>query len=142
MRIKILGTPMAKQSARFFKNNGRMMSYQPKEIVEWKSSVQLQLKQCLPQDFTLLPSPVILTKLHFIFPELKSFTKKKKEHIKEGGHIDKTTKPDIDNLMKNFFDACNGILWRDDAEISSIQNIKKIYGSQPGIILEVYDNEI
>lgn len=59
------------------------------------------------------------------------------KHLEEGFKIYKTTKPDIDNLMKNLFDVCNGIVWIDDARIVEIEHIEKIYGKVPRIELEV-----
>lgn len=35
-------------------------------------------------------------------------------------------KPDLDNLCKNAFDACNGVLWKDDALIFEM-HASKIY---------------
>jgi Holliday junction resolvase RusA-like endonuclease len=42
-------------------------------------------------------------------------------------------KPDIDNLLKGFFDALNGVLFVDDNQIFEIGKVKKIYSESPGI---------
>lgn len=47
------------------------------------------------------------------YPIPKSWSKKKKKSV-----IFKTSKPDVDNLAKLVMDACNGIVWRDDAQIA------------------------
>tara|TARA_Y100000034_G_scaffold122661_1_gene168417 strand:- start:562 stop:1041 length:480 start_codon:yes stop_codon:yes gene_type:complete len=36
------------------------------------------------------------------------------------------TKPDIDNLLKSTFDACNGLLWSDDSQIARLDTIKRV----------------
>lgn len=45
------------------------------------------------------------------------------------------TRPDIDNYLKLLCDACNGVLWHDDSQITSIQASKQ-FGT-PRIELEL-----
>ena len=137
MKLTILGIPLEKQSARFAKRGKFMMSYQPKKITNWVAQARMQILEQLPQDWKPLDGNVIITKLEFIFPPLKSWSKKKLKTLQDGGLIYKTTKPDLDNLQKNIYDACNGIVWIDDARIVEIQSIRKIYGDVPRIELEV-----
>ena len=47
-----------------------------------------------------------------------------------------SVKPDIDNLGKSLIDACNGILWKDDALIVKVTK-EKIYGDTGQIVLRV-----
>ena len=70
-----------------------------------------------------LQGPVYVDFL-FVFPELK----KPKEH--------KTSKPDLDNLIKLYADAANGILWMDDAQITMLSAEKK-FGKTPEVIITV-----
>lgn len=81
---------------------------------------------------------IIISKLDFIFPPLESMSKKQTDAIKEGAVIPKTTRGDIDNHMKMIFDCCNDIIWKDDARIWWIGNIRKIFGPKGQIIIEVY----
>ncbi len=41
--------------------------------------------------------------------------------------------PDLDNLMKGFWDALKGVLWTDDKQIFEVGKVKKIYSESPGI---------
>lgn len=41
-----------------------------------------------------------------------------------------TARPDIDNLVKQVFDAGNGILWHDDSQIW-VLTAKKVYAQEP-----------
>jgi len=41
-----------------------------------------------------------------------------------------STKPDIDNCIKLIADVCNGLLWKDDSQITSII-AKKLYDKNP-----------
>ena len=47
-----------------------------------------------------------------------------------------TGKPDADNLAKAALDACNGIIWRDDALICSLL-VKKRYAAYPCLEIKV-----
>ena len=47
-----------------------------------------------------------------------------------------TGKPDLDNLAKAALDACNGIVWRDDAQIAEA-SASKAYSQDPRVHIEV-----
>lgn len=65
-------------------------------------------------------------KIYAVFKTPKSKTK--------GGW--KTSRGDIDNFQKICLDACNKIIWDDDAQVCDIQ-ASKIYGNNPGITIYV-----
>jgi Holliday junction resolvase RusA-like endonuclease len=46
------------------------------------------------------------------------------------------TKPDIDNLIKGLFDACNGVVWKDDNLVVSCK-ARKCYAVEARIEFEV-----
>lgn len=143
MKLLILGTPVAKQSARFravtSKKTGKtfVSSYQKKEVVENEKSIALDVKSQLPLDFIPFDQPMGV-KILYVFPVLSSFSKKQKEFIEIGGIVYKDTKPDLtDNLNKGLFDACEGILYVNDSRICKVESTK-IYGTTPRIELEIY----
>ncbi len=77
-----------------------------------------------------IDSPVKLCVL-FVFPRPKN-------HYRANGEIKPkfqneyhTKKPDIDNLVKFLADSLNGVFWRDDSLIYSI-DARKEYGEVPG----------
>ncbi|TSE11303.1 RusA family crossover junction endodeoxyribonuclease [Aquimarina algiphila] len=133
--FKILGTPQAKQSARFRIAKGRngksfVSSYQKKEVVQNERNIAYDVKSQLPLNHIPYDN-AIGVKVTFVFPPLKSWTKKKLAFLKEGGIIYKITKPDLtDNLMKGLFDAMGGIVFTDDARICKVSSTK-IYGLVP-----------
>ena len=77
--------------------------------------------------------------MRFVFPYLKSFSKKKIQEIEElkAYAAYKTTKPDLDNLEKMLWDAMNGVVFADDSLICGKRNINKEYGRVPGINLRI-----
>lgn len=52
------------------------------------------------------------------------------------GHIAPTTKPDGDNYLKAACDACNGVVWVDDALIVDM-TIRKRYSDRPRLEIEL-----
>jgi Holliday junction resolvase RusA-like endonuclease len=44
------------------------------------------------------------------------------------------TKPDLDKLLRGLLDAVTASgLWRDDSQVASFGNSRKVYGEQPGV---------
>lgn len=140
IKLKILGIPQPKQSARFAirKGNGGknfLQKYQTKEVVQNERNIAFDVKSQLPKGFIPFDS-ALKVKVLFVFPPLKNFTKTKLNALYNGETIYKTTKPDLtDNLMKGTMDAMNGIVFTDDSVIAEVES-KKIYGLIPRIELE------
>lgn len=133
--FKILGVPLAKQSFRFTRTGHK---YQPAKVTNNEQSVRLQVINQLPKPFKPFSRSVEVLSLTFIFPALKSFKKADRLKIEGGKLLPKTTKPDAtDNLMKGLFDAMNGIVFVDDALIWKMNNISKVYGQTPCILIEM-----
>jgi Holliday junction resolvase RusA-like endonuclease len=65
----------------------------------------------------------------------RSWSKKKQELARTGG-MRPTGKPDADNLLKLVADSCNGICYRDDAQIVWAR-ITKVYGEHPQTRCEI-----
>ena len=140
MKLKILGIPQPKQSARFAMRKGKggknfIHKYQNNAVVQNERNIAFDVKSQLPENFQPF-SEAIKVKALFVFPPLKSFTKSKMNALASGSTIYKTTKPDLtDNLMKGTMDALNGIVFTDDAVIAEVES-KKIFGIVPRIELE------
>jgi Holliday junction resolvase RusA-like endonuclease len=112
--------------------------WQPNEVQENERSIKLIIKEQLPEDFQILKDEVIINKLHYIFPPLKSFSKKILNDIAAGKIIYKTTKPDLDsNLNKGLFDAMEGIIFLNDSQVCEIKDMKKYYGFEPRSEIEI-----
>ena len=131
MKIIIKGNPKQKQSAKFAKVGNFIKSYQPRELMNIIAYMKSEIRQQLPNDFKPITGEIIIKEIVFTFAPLKSWSKKKLRALEDGEILYKITKPDIDNLCKNLFDCCNGLLWCDDSRIVEIKNIKKVYGLVP-----------
>lgn len=135
MKILIPGIPQPKQSARFRAVKGRngqtfVQSYQTKAVKDMEANIGYEIRSQLPPDWIPYDGPISV-RVIFVFPPLKSFSKGKLERLKGGELMYKSTKPDLtDNLMKGLFDAMNGIVFRDDAQVCEVYS-RKIYGMRP-----------
>ena len=141
MKLTILGTPLAKQSARFriAKGSGGKQfvhSYQKKEVKDAERNTAFEVKSQLPLGFTPYQD-AIAVKVTFVFPPLKGWSKKKMEELESGVVIYKSTKPDLhDNLQKGLFDAMEGIVFINDSQICKVES-EKIYGTTPRTEIEI-----
>lgn len=91
---------------------------------------QSQIKEALSMEILAQrPRPFIITKrplqlvVTFFMPFPQSWSKIKKGLLVDKPHI---TRPDIDNCIKMLADVCNGLLYADDSQISSI-HARKIW---------------
>jgi Holliday junction resolvase RusA-like endonuclease len=154
LKLKILGIPVPKQSVKFKniidKKTGEIiinektgkpiiMKYQPTELETHFKNVSIYIKSQLPANFKPFTGGVRVLYLGYVFPPLKSFSKKKLKKIDDGEIIYKTTKPDlIDNLNKGLFDAMEGIVYLNDSQVCEFDGkVRKYYGNRPKIIIEL-----
>jgi len=137
LKFTILGVPMSKQSARFrtlTRKDGKQMtmSYQPKHIVEGEKNIKYDIKSQLPESFTPFTGEVFIEKLIYYFPPTKALEKRVARNPERTFY--KTTKPDLtDNLNKALFDAMQGIVYLNDSQICSLNNVSKVYDFKPRI---------
>lgn len=61
---------------------------------------------------------------------------KAKKALALSNTIRPTGKPDLDNTTKLFFDALNGVVWRDDSQVTEAR-LAKIYGDAPQTVITV-----
>ena len=59
-------------------------------------------------------------------------TPKKRVASLLGGLVRPSKRPDLDNLNKSVMDALNGIVYRDDCQVVTL-NSKKVYAETPGV---------
>lgn len=114
LHIHIPAVPVAQPRQRHAVMGGSVRSYMPSShpIAAFKASVRLAASQAYsgpPMDGPLMVS------LTFVFPRPKGMVWKKRPMPR----VRHTGRPDLDNLMKAFFDSLNKVLWIDDAQVCS-----------------------
>lgn len=138
LHFEIIGEPRPKQSARFYHTGKFIKSYQTQTVKNEESNVKMQVIAQLPADFAITQNAIRVTKLHYVFSPLKTMRKSDLKAIEAGELVYKATKPDLtDNLNKGVFDALQGIIYANDSQIISMDNVKKIYGLRPRVEIEL-----
>jgi len=136
--LSIIGEPKPKQSARFYHTGAIVKSYQTTDVKANESNIKMQVISQLPADFQVTARPIKVTRLHYVFAPIKSLKKSDLKAMSEGELIYKPTKPDLtDNLNKGVFDALQGIIYANDSQVISMDDVKKIYGHRPRIDIEL-----
>jgi len=119
----IPGDPVAKGRPRFIRATGR--TYTPEKTATAERSVA-QFAQEAMRGHSLFDEPLALVLDYaFLWPKNTS----RKRRIDMIG-LWKTTKPDLDNLIK-IKDALNGVVWIDDALVCLIL-ARKVLADKPG----------
>jgi Holliday junction resolvase RusA-like endonuclease len=123
--------PVGEARPRVVTRGNRTFAYTP------KSKERKQFQQLLRAQVKEAPlEGAIVVQINFSFTPLKSWSDKKKE-LMNGKY--KTTKPDLDNLLKFVLDAGNGILWKDDKQIVKFDNCTKCYGSEDRVLISAIE---
>jgi Holliday junction resolvase RusA-like endonuclease len=134
MKLTIHGNPIPKKRPRFARMGKFVKTYNPqkKEV----DAVRLAMKaQWKGKPLT----EAVSVRLVFIMPIPKSTTKKKLREIL-AGEVTHIKKPDLDNLVKFYFDCLNKIVWVDDSQVTEIQACK-FYGETPLTMISVIFKE-
>lgn len=127
MRFRLcIEPPTATAQLRRFTRNGR--TYKPKPVKDAEALFIRELTPFVPKE--PIVNPICLT-VRWYFPI-------------RGKHRDrewKTTRPDLDNLMKLFKDCMTHLgYWKDDSYVV-IEHAEKRYAADPGIEVEVKEIE-
>lgn len=119
--FEVRGVPVPKQSTRM----GSGGCYTAPEITAWQERVGWRAKQAMQESngFELIRKPTEVS-VKIIF------------------HVPDRRRRDIDNLCKAVLDACNGILWEDDSQVSRAELEREVDAERPGIEIMVVRREI
>jgi crossover junction endodeoxyribonuclease RusA len=116
VELVIDGEPVSKQRPRFARNKGGGV-YTPKntkeaqQVIGW--SIRSAYRQLVPE-----PDGAFWVVLHF-------YTKNRQRR-------------DLDNMCKLVFDACNGLVWRDDAQVEVLTARVTRQSERPRTEMEIY----
>jgi len=130
LKLTVPGVPVAQGRPRACIRGGHAAVYQPKASAEWRSLVSMSAAEAMAGFGSPFDCAVSLQAV-FYFPWPKSMTKAARARG-EG----KSTKPDIDNLLKGVMDGLNGIAWRDDSRVSAVY-AAKAYSDTPRTVIAV-----
>lgn len=134
IRFEVLGQPIAKQRPRVTRAG---IAYTPSKTVNYEAVVRYTYQSQYPQQEQILGR--IEANITAVFPIPKSYPKKKTVELLNG-HNNYDKKPDCDNLAKIILDSLNGIAYKDDSQVT-VLHVKKEYGTQPKVIVELRELE-
>lgn len=122
--LTIPGEPIAKPRAKgWFNQKTKILHHYYSDKSGIKGYEEYIRETC----FKLFKRPVdgpVEIEAEFIFPRPKAMIWKKKPMPR----VDKITKPDYDNLLKSLTDAMNGVVFRDDGQVTRGSWKKSIAG--------------
>lgn len=128
IRITVYGDPVPQHRPRFARIGKFVRTYNVKEDTAYREKIYWEAK-------TKVKAPINRTVPLIVeigvFRKLTSAVRKQHQEA-EMGLIRPTTRPDIDNYIKQVFDALNGIVWEDDGQIVTV-TARKFFSNVPRI---------
>lgn len=142
IQFTIPGQPVAKGRPKFTTVGGFARAYTPKKTQDYEELVAKVAKATIARtgvasDYPTARPIEILLELRMEIPASWS---KSKRLAAATGAVRATKKPDADNVLKGIKDACNGILWKDDAQVVLL-TVRKLYAAQPCVVVAVREVE-
>lgn len=113
---------------------GQTVLYDPKESKEYKQYVALIAKQYAPK----IPYDGPLSVRLKIYRQIPKSTSKKDRALYIEGIKRPVVKPDTDNYAKSVLDACNGIIFKDDSQVTDLF-ASKYYSDNPRIEIDIQE---
>jgi Holliday junction resolvase RusA-like endonuclease len=134
VRIVVDGFPVPAARPRFVRAGPFVRTYNPANVMQYRERLQAAAQEAMqgrnPLDGALRMSVLC------VMPVPESMPKGKRR-VALAGLIAHTKKPDCSNLLKNFEDALNGIVYIDDARLCEV-TILKVYGEKPRVEIEIW----
>jgi Holliday junction resolvase RusA-like endonuclease len=129
------GQPVPKGRPKFARRGKNVVAYTPAKTVAYEALVQRAAGEAMAgREPTLRPVRLVVS----LALEVPASWSKKRRAMAIAGEIQATKKPDADNVLKGLKDACNGIVWEDDAQVVSIE-LAKAYGDPPRAVVSVLE---
>lgn len=124
MKFMIEMTPVGKGRPRVSSRGGYSRMYTPKKTAQFETLFRRQVEKIMKDNDwqMLLDDEPLRVNVCFYFPVPQSISNKKKRELVDKYHI---KKPDLDNAIKAVLDACNGIVFPDDSQISVLVSSKR-----------------
>jgi Holliday junction resolvase RusA-like endonuclease len=120
----IYGDPVPKGRPRFSTRGKFPVVFTPEKTKNYESEVAMMAKAAMGSSEPL--EGALEAFIYVTFPVPASYSKKRTEACLNDSEKH-TKKPDLDNVIKICLDGMNGIIFKDDSQITSIHSTK-VYG--------------
>ena len=128
--------PYSAARARFTRNRHRGAVYNP--VANKYRNTRLiftnQLEELGLHDFPIWPQHCVSAYIEFNFAIPKSWKKSKKKEALIG-KWDSSIRNDIDNLIKAPLDVCNGIIYKDDRQVTQVSATKNYVEGESSTVI-------
>lgn len=125
--FSIPGQPVAKGRPKFARRGNFVTAYTPAKTASYESLVKMAASTAMAGRE---PSARPIEMEVCLWLQIPASWSNKKRAAAASGSVMATKKPDADNVLKGLKDGCNGIVWRDDAQVVSII-LQKKYSEMP-----------
>lgn len=116
--IEVIGEPRGKGRPRFFRKGNGVGTYTDDKTAAYENLIRLAWQQQYGDQETATEPIIIYIDAEYTIPD--SWPKRKKL-LTILGRSHKTTKPDLDNIVKAVLDGLNHTTaWKDDAQVCRI----------------------
>lgn len=133
----IPGQPVAKGRPKFARRGAHVVAYTPEKTANYETLVKLAAAEAMAGRE---PSAAPLALSVSLVLQVPASWSNKRRGLALAGAIRATKKPDADNVLKGIKDGCNGIVWRDDAQVVAV-TLFKDYGAVPQARVSVHEVE-
>jgi Holliday junction resolvase RusA-like endonuclease len=135
IEFTVPGQPVAKGRPKFARRGAHVVAYTPEKTASYENLVKLAATACMCGHEPSGKPIALWVSLNLQIPASWSM---KRRALAESGAIYATKKPDADNVLKGIKDGCNGIVWRDDAQVVRVM-LKKRYSATPSALVRVIE---
>ena len=125
MTFTLEGTPTGKGRPKFARRGKFVSTYTPLKTKNYEDRIREVAREAMGSSEPL-DTPISAC-FYITMPVPASYSKKAKTACLLGV-TRPTKKPDVDNIIKAFLDAMNGIVYLDDCQVVDL-HAKKIYGT-------------
>lgn len=139
VEFTIPGQPVAKGRPRFARRGAGVATYTDAKTAGYENLVRMVASVAMAGREPVTGPLHLTISLGLQVPGSWS---NRRRQMAYSGAIRATKKPDADNVLKGIKDGCNGIVWRDDAQVVQI-TLRKDYSATPcaTVMVSMLDGE-
>lgn len=136
LAFTIPGAPRGKGRPRASRFGGGVRLYTDAKTANYEGLIAYAAQQALGSREPLT-GPLVVTVLVRLAPPASASRRATADML--AGALHPTKKPDLDNIVKAVLDGCNGVAFRDDAQVCWV-NAGKIYAANAGVDVVVTED--
>ena len=127
------GVAVGKGRPKFARRGAFTVAYTPEKTASYENLVKIAASQSM-NGRALIDGAVSVQLAIYVTPPASWSQKKQRAAL--AGEVFPTSKPDVDNVVKGIFDACNDVVWKDDKQVVDVA-ISKRYSIKAQAVVQV-----